>query len=238
MARARNIKPSFFKNEELAQCTHGARLVFIGLWTLADRDGRLEDRPLRIKAELFPYEEVPISEWLDQLAVRGFIFRYSCACHKFIQVINFCKHQSPHVKEAASTMPAPDKHDIETMLAHLNPDCGILNPERGILNPDKSHTGLESGTNGSAKTARKKFVKPTLEEVEAYCDERGNIVPAQAFIDHYESCGWVVGKGKPMKDWKAAIRSVWEPNHRKPESRVPTAEDLKNWNPVDAGLGR
>lgn len=232
MPRARNIKPSFFKNEDLALCEHGARLVFIGLWTVADREGRLEDRPMRIKAELFPYENCDIEKWLSQLADKGFIFRYVDSGRKFIQVLNFKKHQSPHMKESDSTIPAPDEHQISTMLAHLNPECGMRNPERGILNSDSSRTGHDSCENGTAKPSRKKFVKPTLEEVESYCDERDNAVPAQQFIDHYESCGWVVGKGKPMKDWKAAIRSVWEPNHPKPVSRVLEPKDFHKYNPV------
>jgi hypothetical protein len=54
MARTRSIKPSFFKNEFLAECEPMARLLFIGLWTLADSQGRMEFRPMRIRAELFP----------------------------------------------------------------------------------------------------------------------------------------------------------------------------------------
>jgi len=56
---------------------------------------------------------------------------------------------------------------------------------------------------------RKRFVPPTVEEVEAYCKERNNGVDPQKFCDFYESKGWMVGKNK-MKDWKAAIRSNWE----------------------------
>ena len=54
----------------------------------------------------------------------------------------------------------------------------------------------------------KRFIAPTLSEVQAYCAERGNNVDAQRFIDYYTSNGWVVGKNK-MKDWKAAVRT-WE----------------------------
>ena len=54
MARARNIKPGFFLNEELVELPFSTRLLFIGLWTLADRDGRMEDKPKRIKMSLFP----------------------------------------------------------------------------------------------------------------------------------------------------------------------------------------
>lgn len=53
-----------------------------------------------------------------------------------------------------------------------------------------------------------RFVKPTLEEVQAYCAERGKGVDAQKWYDYYSANGWKVGKN-PMKDWKAAVRT-WE----------------------------
>ena len=58
-----------------------------------------------------------------------------------------------------------------------------------------------------AKT-RKRFIKPTVEEVREYCQERGNTVDPDTFVNFYESKGWVVGKS-PMKDWKSAVRT-WE----------------------------
>lgn len=54
----------------------------------------------------------------------------------------------------------------------------------------------------------KRFVKPTVDEVKAYCDERSNSIDAEAFVNFYESKGWMVGKN-PMKDWRAAVRT-WE----------------------------
>lgn len=61
--------------------------------------------------------------------------------------------------------------------------------------------------------ARKPFNPPTVEEVRAYCTERGNGVDPEAFIDFYESKGWMIGKNK-MKDWKAAVRT-WEQSDRR-----------------------
>ena len=55
---------------------------------------------------------------------------------------------------------------------------------------------------------RKKFIIPTPEEVQAYCDERKNGILGQQFCDFYSSKGWKIGK-EPMKDWKAAVRT-WE----------------------------
>ena len=107
MARARNIKPGFFANEDLAECEPLARLLFAGLWCLADREGRLEDRPKRIRAELLPYDMCDADNLLNQLQARGFILRYTHGEGRFIQVLKFDSHQNPHMKEAKSSIPAP-----------------------------------------------------------------------------------------------------------------------------------
>ena len=58
-----------------------------------------------------------------------------------------------------------------------------------------------------------RFVAPTLAEVEEYCRQRGNKVDAQRFVDFYSANGWVQGRGKPIKDWRAAVRT-WEYEHK------------------------
>lgn len=105
MSRARNIKPGFYKNEDLAECSVWARLLFPGLWMLADREGRLEDRPRRIKGEIFPFDSVEVSPLLDELAQWGFIRRYTVGDRRFIQVLGFLAHQNPHGTEKDSVIP-------------------------------------------------------------------------------------------------------------------------------------
>lgn len=157
MARARNIKPGFFANENLAECSPWARLCFIGLWTLADREGRLEDRPKRIKGELFRFDNVEIDPLLNELQRMGFISRYERHGVKVVQVVEFVKHQRPHYSEADSLLPGQfqelppdDGGGIPDLLAHeggatpensgvggslrggrnaLNDECGMLNDE-------------------------------------------------------------------------------------------------------------
>jgi len=114
--RARNLKPALFKNEYLAECDPLARLLFVGLWCMADRNGRLEYRPKRIKIELLPYDDCDIEKLLQELngSKDGFITIYQCEDCQYIQVNNFKKHQNPHVKEKRGTIPAPDKHGAST----------------------------------------------------------------------------------------------------------------------------
>ena len=107
--RSRNIKPAFFMNADLADMPPHARLLYIGLWCMADREGRLEDRARRIRAEVFPYElEVNCDELLAQLAKLGFIVRYQIDDGSYIYIPSFLKHQTPHHKEAASEIPPPN----------------------------------------------------------------------------------------------------------------------------------
>ncbi len=105
MARSRNIKPGLFKNEDLAECSIWARYLFPGLWCIADREGRLEDRPKRIKGELLAFDNVDVEPLLGELETHGFIARYEVAGHKVIQILNFAKHQNPHFREQASALP-------------------------------------------------------------------------------------------------------------------------------------
>ncbi|EAR8219639.1 hypothetical protein E2V04_04150 [Salmonella enterica] len=114
MARSRNIKPGFFTNDELAECSPYARLLFAGLWTIADKEGRLDDRPKKVKALVLPFDNVDCDELLQQLHQRKFINRYQVNGEGFIQISNWKKHQNPHCKEAASEIPAPVENNYST----------------------------------------------------------------------------------------------------------------------------
>src|SRR4051794_10910066 len=108
MPRARNIKPSFFMNDTLAEVHPLGRLLFIGLWCVADREGRLEDRPQRIKIQVLGYDDAAdVDALLDELAVRNFILRYEVGGRRYIQIVKWHKHQYPHLREAESEIPAP-----------------------------------------------------------------------------------------------------------------------------------
>lgn len=154
MARARNIKPGFFSNDVLAEIDPLGRLLFAGLWTIADREGRLEDRPKRIKAEVLPYDNCNIDELLQALNSKGFILRYSVDGNGYIQVLAWGKHQNPHIKESASTIPVPTEHSTSTVLGttftgaspadSLIPDSFNLIPDSLNPHPGENLSGDET----------------------------------------------------------------------------------------------
>ena len=100
----------------------------------------------------------------------------------------------------------------------------VKTPNREYKYESNNYIEKERADKSAAPQTRKpkRFVPPTLEEVQAYCTERGNLVDAQSFVDFYESKGWYVGKNK-MKDWKAAVRT-WERRNAQQPRRMSRAE--------------
>src|SRR5215467_6158640 len=107
--RARLLKPSIFTNEELCELGPYAVLLFQGLWTMADREGRLEFRPKRIHALVLPlFPDVnadSVESLLWQLAARHFILVYEVSEQRYIQITTWKRHQRPHPHESASELP-------------------------------------------------------------------------------------------------------------------------------------
>ena len=95
---------------------------------------------------------------------------------------------------------ASDKQNVsqEPSKRHSNDIQTTTIEEKKEVNNKKEDTNV----------SKKKFIPPSLDDVRTYCLERSNNVDAQAFVDFYESKGWMVGKNH-MKDWKAAVRT-WE----------------------------
>ena len=139
MPRARLLKPGFFTNEGLLDLPYEARLLFAGLWTISDRAGRMEDRPKRIKIELFPADNLDIEALLQALNAGGFIHRYMAGSLGLIHVPSWLKHQHPHFREPESTLPACDCEAMEEL-----PDLGEPRAD-GTSNPPKDlgQTGVE-----------------------------------------------------------------------------------------------
>ena len=122
MARSRLLKPDFFDDEKMADLPFGARLLFEALWTLADREGRLEDRPEKIAAFAFPYDK-PIQkrarrespDYLDALVAAGCVVRYEVNGQRLLWLPNWDKHQKIHEREAQSVLPPAQGMQLQTL---------------------------------------------------------------------------------------------------------------------------
>lgn len=108
------------------------------------------------------------------------------------------------------------KADIDNF-ENQNNSKEIKNIQNNSNDNQKNQSFQESKKEENKKEINKEksFIKPTIEEINLYCQERNNGVSAREFYDFYTSKGWMVGKS-PMKDWRAAVRT-WENNNKKKE---------------------
>lgn len=231
MARARNIKPGFFVNEDLLDLDPWTRLLFIGLWTLADKAGRLEDRPKKIKIGVFPVDNVDVTVMLSELNRLGFIKRYEVDGSKYIQVVNWDKHQNPHHTEKESVI--PNENGVLTVKKQLKPSetpkDNRGNPADSLI-PDSGFTDSlipEDSADKSAKS-RGTVLRTYLDECKAagvkpipddhysrsFAGDAGIASDMLAmcwfsFVEDHTSGG---RKAKKYKDWAQAFGNAVKAN--------------------------
>jgi hypothetical protein len=244
MARARNIKPGICKNEDLAECSIPARYLFACLPMLADREGLLEDRPKRIKMEIFPGDAIDVEPLLMELSSHGtppFIVRYQNSDGRFIQITRFKEHQSPHYSEKPSTIKPPKlpesvEHEATETPGTLPEDSrstpvikgGSQPPDSLIpdsLIPDCSNSGSSNPPSKQPKGSRKKPATPAPDVFDV-TDAMAEWAVAEGlpearleretrqFLDKSKA------QGKTFSDWDAAwrtwIRNAVEFSARRP----------------------
>lgn len=127
-------------------------------------------------------------------------------------IVDFCNFQygelSPNCKPHASYLALLSLHGLLEIYLENHQNKGYT---KGLDTVQEKEKETEKEKDNSIIIKRKKFVKPTTEEIAAYCSERQNTVSPGRFFDYYEARGWLVGKS-PMKDWRAAVRT-WEANN-------------------------
>lgn len=228
MARARNIKPGFFKNYDLADLGPLAQLLFAGLWCLADKEGRLEDKPRLIKAEVFPYYEIDVNGELTKLERLGFVKRYQANGVDVIFISEFKKHQSPHHTERASELPAETVQNVAEPLPVRTPESHgevtVKSPVEDGGNPPDSpipdslipEENLEP--NGSVDSGEK---ASPADDLLGDCEGNGKsgarnaksipACPVQQIIDLYHATMPLNPKARVVDDArKKAIRARWK----------------------------
>lgn len=177
MARMRYLKAEFFWDEKIGELPFEHRLLFQGLWVLADREGRLEDRPKIIKKDVFPYDSLDVDSMLEVLSRGGLIDRYSIEGKRYIQVKNFLKHQRPHKEEKSSKIPRMSNDGEPPSIDREPPflKCESLPGELG--NWGIGELGIKKH-----QVATKKNVTPDFEKLEEILEEPEIKTPEKALV--------------------------------------------------------
>lgn len=102
-----------------------------------------------------------------------------------------------------------DKMNVENVAQNVGQSVVPVSDKASCSMSDKVSVLINRNINETKKKEEKEsFRPPSVEEVRAYCEKRGNRVDAERFVDFYASKGWMVGKNK-MQDWRACVRT-WE----------------------------
>lgn len=196
--RIRTVKPSFFLHDGLFDLEKSTRLpirvAFIGLWCAADREGRFEWRPRRLKPCILPHDNLDFGAVLDALAGAGFIVRYG-PNGEFGHIPSFATHQCINVRESDSSLPEPAPVTCMHVHAHAS-TCGREGNMEG--------NGKEGGV-GDAD-ARRVEAKPEKDPIM----DIPTALHAPEFVTAWRR--WIeIRKGmKKPKSWPALFNSQLE----------------------------
>ncbi|MFI5891945.1 hypothetical protein ACIA5D_17730 [Actinoplanes sp. NPDC051513] len=120
MARIRSVKPEFWDDQELAeQVSRDARLLYIGLWNLADEHGRLRGDARFVRGRVFPYDDDlsvdAVTMFLAELALVGKVIPYQTEAGIYLFLPNLARHQRLETEKVASKLPDPSGPDSKTL---------------------------------------------------------------------------------------------------------------------------
>ena len=165
-----------------------------------------------------PALAVIFSIWRDMIDADGERYQARCEASKKANEArwhkgnaNASERMRTNANECESIRTDADiSEPLRTSPVYPNYQPSTINRQQSTVNDQPSKS--ENATRGKPRPPSPRFSPPTVDEVKAYCAERGNSIDPQHFVDFYASKGWRVGN-QPMKDWKACIRT-WEQRDR------------------------
>ena len=200
MAERRMFAKSIIDSDAFLEMPISARLLYYDLSMRADDDG-FNNSPKKVMRTIGA-----TTDDINILIARKFII-------PFENGVVVIKHWRIHNYIRKDTYNEPNYKGEKARLEYDENNAYRLTDGSRQRAVDEPSTQVSIGKDSIGKDSviekpQKRFTKPTLEEVQAYCQERNNNVDAQRWYNHYEAVGWKVGKN-PMKDWKASVRT-WE----------------------------
>ncbi|SET40808.1 hypothetical protein SAMN05216326_12538 [Nitrosomonas marina] len=212
MARARNIKPSFLTNEQLADNDPLGRLLFIGLWMYADYNGNLEYRERTLKVQILPFDNCDFRALMINLDKSGLIRFYSDSEKVFVNIPNFNKHQSPHKNERDKPSEIPEYTEDHLYLIDFN---------TLTINPEKSGVKRECSTSDRAESL---FLNPSSLNPESPLPDSGTDTPDsnESSVSFFPQGGEKPPPPATKKNQEPITRETWEAYSVAYESRYGT----------------
>lgn len=195
MARIRTVKPELFRHEGLFELEQETglpiRLAFIGLFTACDREGRFKWRPLALKLDALPFDNIDFSRVLDALESRDFVVRYRIGTEDYGCIPSFCTHQAINNRETKSVIPS---HEDARAIIHENQV--LVKNESRVTDASESReahekhapSGEGKGREGKGKEGNKPICQAGAEIFDFWVETMGKRKGQVLFTDKRKRC--------------------------------------------------
>lgn len=215
MARKRMIDPNIWQSEDFSKLSTLGKLVFIGLFSLADDEGRGRSNPIYLKSTLFPYEEgirsADIDKTLSEISSNMSVIFYSCDGSSYYSLYNWNTWQKID-RPSASKIPEYDSQTMQRTFAENS-----SNIRRALSSNIKEDNIIENKKKGREKN----FIPPLLEDVKSYVTEKKLSVNAEQFYNYFTEGNWIDSKGNQVKNWKQKLLT-WNGYSNIPKEKTKT----------------
>lgn len=202
MARKRMIDPNIWQSEDFGRLSTLAKLVFIGLFSLADDEGRGRCNPIYLKSTLFPYEEgirsADVDKTLSEISSNMSVVFYSCDGSSYYSLYNWNTWQKID-RPSESKIPEFNEKVMQRLFIFDDNSTNV----RRVFAPNKNIKEKEQERKGNRK--EKNFIPPSLEDIKKYVTEKQLKVNAEYFYNYFTEGNWIDSKGNKVKNWKQKI---------------------------------
>lgn len=202
MARIRSIKPEFWTDETLGECSPTSRLLFIATWNVADDYGNLERSAKQIKAQAFPYDNIECEPLLQELLSRSRLTEYEADGKKYLHINGFEKHQKIEKK----SKPRHPLYDESRRAPR------VVGEDKQTSNGSSLGEGREGIIAEAGKRTRKAKGKTPIpddfsltDELRAYAALHLQHVDADALYESFR--GNALAKGWEYANWAQALQA-------------------------------
>lgn len=194
MARIRTVKPEFWTDEKVVECSIPARLLFIGLFNFANDMGCLERSPKRLKMQIFPADMIDCEPLLIELITNGLLSEYSVNGVNYLQIKGFLKHQKIN-RPSATKIPIPPEFTESEKGGE-----GNSNIIHGELSEDSVNAHRDI-TDGKGMEGNGKGINPSLNAGAKNIPEGTGVQQEQVKPRYLDGLEEPIGKFTMSGDW-------------------------------------
>jgi hypothetical protein len=187
VARIRTVKPEFWTDDALTECSRDARLLFIGTWNVADDKGGLDRSAKQLKGQVFPHDELDVESLIQELQRSGSLIEYEVDGKKYLHIKNFEKHQ-------VINRPSPPRvplYDPSLRTHRILPETSVSH-----------HAPLTAGLEGKGREGNGREKNPTAASPPAGFEEFQKVYPKRS-----GDPGWK----KAQRAWNARLTENHSP---------------------------